>query len=80
MKRISSDSKGDWFAFGIQFPGRQMDPIGAIRFRRGRSGALASIADNGITWTEYWDNNGSVWCLYRSSKPPSPFAATAKRR
>jgi hypothetical protein len=66
VRRLEPDGDGDWFGFEVALPsdgvagGRDVRPVGAIRFPRRRTDRPATLADGGGTWTECWDNNGPV--------------------
>lgn len=60
ITRSSYDGAGDWFAYYVTPPSGAEQYIGSIRFPRTNQNVPASFRDGGGTWTEFWDNNGSV--------------------
>jgi hypothetical protein len=62
LQRVEADGGGDWFAYRLgPASDSEGSALGAIWFPRRQAGTPATIADDGGSWTEFWDNNGPVF-------------------
>jgi hypothetical protein len=57
LTKAEGDAGGDWYEYYLTRPGETEALIGGIRVARTTPAAPGYIADKGIAWTEFWENN-----------------------